>query len=98
MVFVAQSKFTSYDSTRFVCSSAGGGGQSISQSPIVGRTCMLPFKVLILGEEGQDRVRLAEGLVAEGFSVTQSEDGHMAPVTLLANKVDLVLLDYDIPR
>lgn len=59
---------------------------------------MLPFKVLILGEEGQDRARLAEGLVTEGFSVSESDDGLMAPVTLLANKVDLVLLDYDIPR
>lgn len=59
---------------------------------------MLPFKVLILGEEGQDRARLAEGLVAEGFSVAESDDGLMATVTLLANKADLVLLDYDIPR
>jgi CheY-like chemotaxis protein len=73
------------------------GAATLQIGPAMGSTEPLRRRALVVEDGENARRRLAEALVALGFEVLEAENGMMALRLLQHQRVDVVLLDMEMP-
>ena len=68
-------------------------GTLMGANPVPG-----PLRILVVDDEAEIRTLVKAGLARHGFQVAEAEDGETALSLVWAGKVDLLVLDVNLPR